>query len=673
MEFPPEIPQSSDGGSSSHVNPHSMNVSPEKHHQNSDVSQTKQSSCPSNLPQAAPVHDSQPNVEIDNIPFAVSNPSNLHMQRISEQAGTGLFLDICAGSNRPLSSAIMQTGGLVCTFDILVHQEDNLLNDESYEALLRLSCSHQVRYGCGSPSCCEYSRLKLKPGGPKALRTLEYMDGVPGLTFEEKTRVQESAIMLIRTITCLRLIYLAGGHCHLEQPTNAMSWMEPETQDFVAQVGIFCIVMAACAYDQSWDKSCMFSSSLEDLTQMGVTCKHPRGTHESVIGTKAPDGSFNSRETSEYPKKLCQEFAKIVSPLIQPGSRELTVGESLSLVPHKDLWETPWSSEDGGGLHSQPDWSRPDRTVPDVFQGLRTRFFKHILDNKLHLQFLAHIDHQNPEPPFDDKTFVTFRSFISDFLEENSCIADWTIHPHQPMTLNIMSQLSFIMQDHDNDLFPSLMAGVSAGFHNDISPSHVFGKNDRPKLPETPLSVHLANWQSAEVEPDITRRLVQEELDQGWVFEFEGTLDEAKEVYPHVAIGKLGVAFSDTRPPRLVVDSSVCGVNNRCTIPERTTLPTAKDVIRCYPLCKSNHELAGFSLDIKSAHKRVCVKQQEHGLLGFTLDSKLFFYRVCPFGATFSAFWWQRLGGWILRFFPSNGLVSPRSMVVRRRLLLDST
>ena len=95
----------------------------------------------------------------------------------------------------------------------------------------------------------------------------------------------------------------------------------------------------------------------------------------------------------------------------------------------------------------------------------------------------------------------------------------------------------------------------------------------------------------------------------------------------------------------------MCGVNNRCTIPERTTLPTAKDVIRCYPLCNSNHELAGFSLDIKSAHKRVCVKEQEHGLLGFTLDSKLFFYRVCPFGATFSAFWWQRLGGWILRFF----------------------
>ena len=83
-----------------------------------------------------------------------------------------------------------------------------------------------------------------------------------------------------------------------------------------------------------------------------------------------------------------------------------------------------------------------------------------------------------------------------------------------------------------------------------------------------------------------------------------------------------------------MVGSSVCGVNARCRIPERTTLPTAKDVIRCYPLRGGNE---------------VC--SEEQGLLGFQFDQELYFYRVCPFAATFSAFWWQRLGGWILRFF----------------------
>ena len=97
----------------------------------------------------------------------------------------------------------------------------------------------------------------------------------------------------------------------MEQPTNAMSWMEPEAQDFVAQAGIFCVIMAACAYDQSWDKSWLFSSSLEDLIQMGAICKHPRGTHESAIGTRASDGFFNSRKTSEYPKNYAKHLPKL--------------------------------------------------------------------------------------------------------------------------------------------------------------------------------------------------------------------------------------------------------------------------------------------------------------------------------------------------------------------------
>ena len=44
--------------------------------------------------------------------------------------------------------------------------------------------------------------------------------------------------------------------------------------------------------------------------------------------------------------------------------------------------------------------------------------------------------------------------------------------------------------------------------------------------------MHLANWQSAEVEADTTRRLVQEELDQGWVFEFKETIEDAKKGLP---------------------------------------------------------------------------------------------------------------------------------------------
>ncbi len=98
-------------------------------------------------------------------------------------------------------------------------------------------------------------------------------------------------------------------------------------------------------------------------------------------------------------------------------------------------------------------------------------------------------------------------------------------------------------------------------------PSGCFPPNDKPDLPSAPLSIHLANWQSAEKEPQTSLKLVDEEVKQGWVYKFQGSIGDAKQHFSHVAIGRLGVAFSDSRPPRLVVDSSVCGLNDRCKIP----------------------------------------------------------------------------------------------------------
>lgn len=95
----------------------------------------------------------------------------------------------------------------------------------------------------------------------------------------------------------------------------------------------------------------------------------------------------------------------------------------------------------------------------------------------------------------------------------------------------------------------------------------------------------MCNWASAESDLELTRSLVEEEISRGWVYKFDGDLSDAQAAFPTgVAIGKLGVATSDSRPPRLVVDNSMCGLNARCHIPERSTLPTAKDVLRSYPL-----------------------------------------------------------------------------------------
>ena len=99
-----------------------------------------------------------------------------------------------------------------------------------------------------------------------------------------------------------------------------------------------------------------------------------------------------------------------------------------------------------------------------------------------------------------------------------------------------------------------------------------------------------------------------------------------------------------------MVDFTISGTNPNCDIPEHQQLPSAKDVVRSYPLRGHTEELGALGLDVKSAHK-LCVLHPTHrGLVGFSFKNKLFFYKVCPFGARFSAWWWARLGSFWTRF-----------------------
>ena len=590
-----------------------------------------------------------PRGEPNSIPQGIA-PVSFVTEQISFIPGR-FFLDLCAGATRPLSSACHAKGLNVFSFDILLDSSLDILCDGAYEQLLRVCSSGQVAYAAGSPSCNQYSRLKLRnDGGPRALRTPDHLDGVPGLSPDEVTKLQESFIMLSRVVNCLRLVFLAGGHVHLEQPQNAMSWLEPVVQKFLKLISASCVCIAACHHGMDIAKSWIFATSFSALRSLACTCTHSPGSHTHVQGTRDSTGQFLSRVTACYPASLADVFASTVEPLISKGQWDLNLHSASATIPWKMLGDFPKSFEDGGGIISHPDWSDGPRLEFDCFRSLRQKWLQRIVQSQMHKQVLAHFTQAKSDPPFTADQLVPFRTDLTDWLTANHRPIDWTVRDRQPMHLAIMAELSAIMQDADIHLFPSLQAGVSTGFLGDIPPSHVFPPAEKSQPDLTPLSVHMTNWQSAETDIDLTRSLVQEEVDKGWVFEFPGDLAQAQAEYPTgVSVGKLGVALSDNRPPRLVVDSSICGLNNRCTIPEKSTLPTAKDVLRCFPLRQTSAELMGLSLDIKSAHKRVVLRESEWGLVGFSLEGKLFFYRVCPFGAVFSAAWWSRLGGWLLR------------------------
>ena len=165
------------------------------------------------------------------------------------------------------------------------------------------------------------------------------------------------------------------------------------------------------------------------------------------------------------------------------------------------------------------------------------------------------------------------------------------------------------------------------------------------------LLVHLAPWQSGLEDVGLTRSLIQEDVAAGYAFVLEGGEPEARRRWGKlVASGKLGVVRAPGKKPRLIGDGSVSGANRASRIHEHVRLPGLQGIQRFLSMPAAQEKSwVAFSFDVAAAHKRVLICEQEQGLCCFVLEGVWYVYRSCYFGAKWSAYWWSRVGAWLVR------------------------
>ena len=201
-------------------------------------------------------------------PTLVSPISRTIHSAVSQRAHPRIFLGLCVGYDRPLSQALRHLEMDVLSIDKLISLEHDLLDIDFCESILRLCASGVVGYTACSPSCNLYSRLRLRPGGPPALRAPEHLNGIPGISPAYLEKVQLSAALLHVCVDCLLVNYASGSHGHLEQPSTAMSWSEPAVQHWILQASCKCINLPACKFGLDLHKQWMFA------THLFLSCSH---------------------------------------------------------------------------------------------------------------------------------------------------------------------------------------------------------------------------------------------------------------------------------------------------------------------------------------------------------------------------------------------------------------
>ena len=567
------------------------------------------------------------------------------------------FLDICCGATAPLSSALGKVGVSHICIDALGEEPLDLLCDKTYDTLMRLCFSGSIIMAHAAPPCKEYSRLKLRQGGPKAIRSPSFLNGLPDNTAEQQSRVVQSQRILYRCVCLLRAVFASGGHISLEQPTNAMSWLEPFVQDLLSEVQAHLSDVPACSVGLPLAKSWLFASSFSKLSGLAATCTHPRG-HESVAGKLDAQGNFLSQRTAEYPSALADRYARIIAPLFGTTSSctartPCSLSFALACTEVKPRNAPPFGAQDGGGIYSLPDWSYGPRYAADQLKPLRLEWRNWLLENHIPARLQQHVASSKNEPLFTQDETAWLQASFQRFSDTISGSSDWdfSVADGQPYCLSALQRLRTLLADKDTSLFPAVSQGVPTGFDDDIPRSHTLRPRREGETDEGhQLLVCEGNWQGAESDPALLQELIEEELQAGFLEE----VDSIEEAYrrwgkDRVAVGRVNIVKAPGRSPRLVVDNSICNTNQNCTVPEQFSLPCLQDIQASYPLREDNEPVSGFSLDVKGAHKTSRVREKDRGLLGLRQQDRLFFYKVCPFGATFSSHWFARLGGFCTR------------------------
>ena len=157
-----------------------------------------------------------------------------------------MFLDVFAGVHCPLSKALHQVGGdYLAPFDFALRSTRDMLDNRVMHLLQTLCFSGIVGVAWSAPPCKEFSHLKLKQPGPKALRTPQHMDGVPGLSPAEQARVDASTEIHRRSRAFLRAVVSAAGQAGMEP--SAMSWLQEDNTALLREWFAHVAYVLACS------------------------------------------------------------------------------------------------------------------------------------------------------------------------------------------------------------------------------------------------------------------------------------------------------------------------------------------------------------------------------------------------------------------------------------------
>eukprot|EP00435_Cladocopium_sp_Y103_P025115 s2849_g6.t1 len=239
-----------------------------------------------------------------------------------------------SGKSRPgdIQHQLCDLGWRVCALDIATKRPTDLLCDATWESISTDITGKKFAALWIATPCETFSPLREKQPGPRVLRTLEFIQGLPRdqLTTAEQKQVKESNILVQRTHSAASAQTAAGNPWGIENPDHGDNkpslWKMPLIEDLISRKADGDVRFDQCRTGLETTKPTRLVTKGVDLSELhGQRCNHPKiqisrddgstywAAHKSTVQRWITNEKGERERASKSQGQYTEEFSSIIS------------------------------------------------------------------------------------------------------------------------------------------------------------------------------------------------------------------------------------------------------------------------------------------------------------------------------------------------------------------------
>jgi len=241
-------------------------------------------------------------------------------------------LELFCGTAR-WSRAMGRRGYYCIAIDLRFGGEHNLCGRELQRRINGWIQAHWVIAVLAGFPCTSFSRARNMPGGPPALRTSDFLYGLPDLRPADQAKVDMGNSLLKWVISVARACIVNQVVCILENPWTSWAWKLPSMQRLLNDKRMSLTRSDFCCWGTPWRKSTGFATCGMPTNGFCRTCRGRKvcditGRPHTVLKGTDSNGTFWTLIAEPYPEKLCRALAVGVDH----GIHELAAADMAAIL-----------------------------------------------------------------------------------------------------------------------------------------------------------------------------------------------------------------------------------------------------------------------------------------------------------------------------------------------------